>query len=121
MSYYDNSSGERDVDRYLRMRENMEEDFPITRKIREAHADENALAEIAITYPHNTSNPNRRTTPIHCIISATEEPILYSDNKMQISIKSPIGKFVSENLKNLTIGMQLPNGAVISEIIHPKR
>ena len=121
MYYYDNSSGDRDVDRYLRMKENMEDDLPFSLTIREAHADCNAIAEFAIGYPQNSPHSSHRSSPLVCIISATEEPILYSDNKMQISIKSPVGKFVSENLANLSIGMKLPNGAEILEIIHPKR
>lgn len=120
MPFYD-TSGERDADRYLRMKENMEDDFQSPHLFPEAHADTNALAELVIALPPDSKNPsNNEPTLMTCIVSATEEALLYSGNKMQIGIKAPIGQFIYKNLHNLKVGMQLPNGAEIREIIHPK-
>ena len=82
---------------------------------REAREDPNALAEITIG---SLLGCEQKMQPITCVITATEEPILFGENRLQITIKSPIGKFISENLDKLHVGMKLPNNSVILNIAY---
>lgn len=112
MPFYD-TSGERDADRYLRMKENMEDDFQSPHLFPEAHADNHPLAEVVIVFPGQT--------PMTCVVTTTEQPIVgYGTNKMQITTKSPIGAHIAKHISNLTVGMELPNGGKILEIISQK-
>ena len=114
MPYYGSDrNDERDADRYLRMKENMEDDFHSSHLFPEAHADNHPLAEVVIAFPGQS--------PMTCVVTTTEQPIMaHGTNKMQITTKSPIGAHIAKHISNLTVGMELPNGGKILEIISPK-